>query len=829
MIKPAALKICIKNFKWSWLLSAVLSAVILGSASSAFGAVPTLTAINPSSGINNTSTAITSITGTNFGMGWDKENGLVLNWRLDETSVSSPVDSSGTGNNGTSNGTAVVTGKLNNARNFAGSANYLSLANNSSINFGASQNFTISAWVKTTQGMVASQWPMIVSKEDAAATRQGYNLVLHASNTNAKWYFEIFVAGTAYVAWGTSNIADGNWHHVVGYRSDSTLYTYQDGVFASSTSASSGSTQKAVSLNVGRMPNGGNYFIGQIDEVRIYNRALSAAEIADLYSASIIKPSAKLKKSGQSDITCTGFTLSNSTMLSAGSCPISGAATGAWDVQVQNGNSATGTLAGGFTVNGTGSNPDATSVTYTTGGDGGISGDSITITGSNFGTVSAGSRANCSGGAGTGCIKFITGSTATVADADITSWASTSITFTLSAALLSNGGASALQVFAASSSDATPLTFYVYPNITAVASVGSNAAREYNAADNDGLIMLSGDHFGPSGSATIFALSATQHGTTGGSCTVEGYASTSVCLEVPASISDTLYTGNITLTRGTDSKTASSWTNFRILPRIAANNPATGVIGDTIQITGDHFCETGTCPSSGSRSTAADNVKFGSTQAADSDFVAPTNGSTSVTSVPFTTTGSNRLLLAFISIQNASNQTVSSISDSGAGLTWVLMASSTNGTNARLEIWRAFAPSIFSGTVTATLSSSAKATILAAAFSGVNTGGTNGSGAIGAIGSAVNNNTTPSVVITTTANNSLIVSALAVQGTSSATAGSNQTLISAQTTTGGADSTRIRGAAGRQNSITASPQSVNSNYILGPAANWAMVAVEIKK
>src|SRR3989344_7932548 len=73
----------------------------------------TVTAIDPASGTNNGTTSITSVTGTNFKSGWDKENGLVGNWRLDENSGTSLSDSSGSGNTGTASGTATTTGKLN--------------------------------------------------------------------------------------------------------------------------------------------------------------------------------------------------------------------------------------------------------------------------------------------------------------------------------------------------------------------------------------------------------------------------------------------------------------------------------------------------------------------------------------------------------------------------------------------------------------------------------------------------------------------------------------------------------------------------------------------
>ena len=53
---------------------------------------------------------------------------------------------------------------------------------------------------------------------------------------------------------------------------------------------------------------------------------------------------------GQSDIECTGFTLTNSNTLSSGSCPISGAAAGAWNVVATNPNGQNGILTGGFTI-----------------------------------------------------------------------------------------------------------------------------------------------------------------------------------------------------------------------------------------------------------------------------------------------------------------------------------------------------------------------------------------------------------------------------------------------------------------------------------------------
>jgi hypothetical protein len=273
---------------------------------------------------------------------------------------------------------------------------------------------------------------------------------------------------------------------------------------------------------------------------------------------------------------------------------------------------ASSTVAGG---------PDATSVSTTVNGDGGRSGDSITITGSNFGTVSAGSRASCNGAAGTGCIQFVVGGTDTVPDANITAWSNTSITFTVPSTINSNGGASALQVWAANASDTTPLTFYIYPNISAVVSIGTNAARTYNASDTDGTILLSGDHFGTTtGTSTILGILSTLHNSTSTSCSISGFASTTACFEVPSTITSSTYSGTIILNRASDSKQAT--TSLSILPRITSTSPTSTYAGQVLQIVGDHFCQpSGTCPVSPNRSTSTTNVSFGGAWALDSDFV----------------------------------------------------------------------------------------------------------------------------------------------------------------------------------------------------------------
>lgn len=221
------------------------------------------------------------------------DTGLVGHWTFDGNdvdwgNVSTEIkDVSGKGNDGDAVGpttASAVRGKLGQALSFNGSGDDVNVPQSSSIDFGASQNFTVALWIRTTQAGAASSWPDILSKDDRIATRQGYSLVLHSENVDTRWSFEIYVNGTGYDVFGSTDIADGSWHHIVGIRQGSSLLAYEDGVFANSGTGSSGSVSKNIPLRFAEAPNDSAGITGQLDDVRIYNRALSATEVANLYN-----------------------------------------------------------------------------------------------------------------------------------------------------------------------------------------------------------------------------------------------------------------------------------------------------------------------------------------------------------------------------------------------------------------------------------------------------------------------------------------------------------------------------------------------------------------
>jgi hypothetical protein len=130
--------------------------------------------------------------------------------------------------------------------------------------------------------------------------------------------------------------------------------------------------------------------------------------------------------------------------------------------------------------------------------------------------------------------------------------------------------------------------------------------------------------------------------------------------------------------------------------------------------------------------------------------------SLTVATPSFSTTSGNELLLAFVATDYTSGPNTTVTAVNGAGLTWipVLRSNTQSGSS---EIWRAFAPSPLAAvSVTATLSQSVVSSITVVTFTGVDTSGTNGSGAIGATKPNSSSSGAPTASLVTTRNNSWV-------------------------------------------------------------------------
>jgi hypothetical protein len=191
--------------------------------------------------------------------------GLVGWWSFDEGSGTVAGDNSGNVNNGTIFGTTWVAGKYGNALNFDGLSNYVDLGSSAILE---SSPITVSAWVKTSANS---------GLQDIYRWRS-YGVELGLSNGIP--FFTIYnSASTSYTAIALQNIADGTFHQIVGVYNGTHVHIYVDGNLRTFNSAGVlyyGSGSAAI----GRAGNyNGIYFNGVIDDVHLYNRALSSTEV----------------------------------------------------------------------------------------------------------------------------------------------------------------------------------------------------------------------------------------------------------------------------------------------------------------------------------------------------------------------------------------------------------------------------------------------------------------------------------------------------------------------------------------------------------------------
>jgi hypothetical protein len=193
-------------------------------------------------------------------------------WSFSEGRGSQTADASGNGNTGTLVGTSWAAFGSGNALWFSGSGSYVSVNESSSLAF--SKTMTVSFWILAFDVSGVDQ--RIVSKN------YDWDVKLNGSS-----HVPQLTAGSASAALNYS-LPIGTWQHVVFTLSNGTAAGYINGapVSLASNTFSSGFTlpQYQYGLNIGADAGKANNAKGVIDEVRLYNRALSAAEVSTLYS-----------------------------------------------------------------------------------------------------------------------------------------------------------------------------------------------------------------------------------------------------------------------------------------------------------------------------------------------------------------------------------------------------------------------------------------------------------------------------------------------------------------------------------------------------------------
>jgi len=236
----------------------------------------------------------------NVCIGTSCATGIVLQYKFDETSGTTAADSSGNGRNGTLTnvGTGTATFSATHmvgtgAVSLAGTSNtngaYVSIP--ASLNaMGATTAITIACWVNITTDRA---WARVFDFNNSSTTGYMFLTTFQAQATPNSVRFAISATGNAaeQVISSGARLSTGAWHHIAVVLDAGATYTgtlYIDGVAAA--------TNTAMTLrpsSIGNTPNNwigrsafaaDPYVAGLVDDFRVYNRALTAAEITALFA-----------------------------------------------------------------------------------------------------------------------------------------------------------------------------------------------------------------------------------------------------------------------------------------------------------------------------------------------------------------------------------------------------------------------------------------------------------------------------------------------------------------------------------------------------------------
>jgi uncharacterized protein YjdB len=202
----------------------------------------------------------------------------------------SGLDVSGNGNDGTLfniSSTSDRFGKVNAAYHFDGLTSYITVPDKPALRLN-NTDFTISAWVKMDS--YNSSYGSIILSKRLTGANNGWLWGVHGNVDINVGKVTYGPGGGSANAFSNQIIGLGNWHMITSVYTfaNGQLDIYIDGVLDSTTTGiltASGAITSA--LYIGKddpsVPANGYFFQGSLDDIRIYNRKLSIADIQKLY------------------------------------------------------------------------------------------------------------------------------------------------------------------------------------------------------------------------------------------------------------------------------------------------------------------------------------------------------------------------------------------------------------------------------------------------------------------------------------------------------------------------------------------------------------------
>ncbi len=212
------------------------------------------------------------------------EDGIVALWHLDEDGGTATADSTGHGYTGTlvsnpqwvaSSAPLVFNPVAGGALQFDGANGYVQVAHTNDLD---SYPFTATAWFRTTNSANIIQG---IASKYADASGNGWVLVIQNNHLRGFYYRNNSLSDFAIDATSTATVADGSWHHAALTVDSSGGKLFLDGavVGQSAWTGAAGAASTTQPLQIGRYYTGAQRFQGDIDEVTVWNRALSTNEV----------------------------------------------------------------------------------------------------------------------------------------------------------------------------------------------------------------------------------------------------------------------------------------------------------------------------------------------------------------------------------------------------------------------------------------------------------------------------------------------------------------------------------------------------------------------
>ncbi|MEK6873984.1 MAG: LamG domain-containing protein [Nanoarchaeota archaeon] len=235
--------------------------------------------------------------------GEDPINALIIAslagyWSFNNDNGNTVIDSSKNGNNGINTGATLVSGKTGSAYNFvSSSSSHISISDSDIFNFNPNFNYSYEFWIKPS---TITEWNSVWTQQ--SSTNPNDFFIIYAQTTTDPGWGAVTKGISAGIGTGSANIFQrtknnvidvNNYYHIVITYNSSKVQSQRFNIFVNGTDQTDTTTTKGQgvlsTLNPATVWLGGNsywgeYFNGEIDEVRVYNRTLTDQEVSYLYT-----------------------------------------------------------------------------------------------------------------------------------------------------------------------------------------------------------------------------------------------------------------------------------------------------------------------------------------------------------------------------------------------------------------------------------------------------------------------------------------------------------------------------------------------------------------